>query len=303
MNTRSDKAIIVKPVAGMANRMFQLMVAHELQRRVGQDIAIYGYDVKEWGLTAPLPDLPKSARLLTIFGNNFNLDEYALALRLGVVDAVVVQGWGMRLSYFDGPERNAALFSAPDTPFYRGADDELVIHVRGGDAITTPFAQYYPMAISYYREVIASSGLKPVFVGQLHEGDYAQLVRDAFPDARFLDPAGEVEDFQTIRHARHASISVSTFSWLAAWFSTTLETIHMPVRGLFDPYEPKAMLIPLNDPRYRFWDTPFPDPEQRKQVDPVEWLSSREGTRELSRAEVRRQVLQAIAGGKPDARA
>jgi hypothetical protein len=60
-------------------------------------------------------------------------------------------------------------------------------------------------------------------------------------------------DFALMRAARHLVVSVSTFSWLAAWLSHA-ETITIPLTGFYNPAQrPDVNLLPLDDPRYRFY--------------------------------------------------
>lgn len=233
-----EQAIVIKHGLGqMANRMFQFMLATELQHRVGRDIPIYGYDIPEWDLKPNRPDGAFSGPAMTLKLQNFNLDEVAMGLKLRLLNKVVISGWGMRLSHYRDPAFYAELFTHGQTDFYRPADDEIVLHVRAADIMTGYHPRYFPMPVAYYREVIANSGLKPVFIGQIYEGAYAALLREAFPEAKFLPSASATADFQTIRHARHVGLSVSSFCWLATWLSKTAETVHMPVCGLFFPVQ------------------------------------------------------------------
>jgi hypothetical protein len=66
-----------------------------------------------------------------------------------------------------------------------------------------------------------------------------------------------MQDFDMIRQARHVLVSVSTFSWLAAWLGDA-ETIHLPLTGFFNPAHMRHInLAPVDDRRYRFYLFPF----------------------------------------------
>jgi hypothetical protein len=122
------------------------------------------------------------------------------------------------------------------------------------------------------------------------------LIRRRFPEAKFPPEASPVRDFETIRHARHVALSVSTFSWLAAWLSETVATIHMPICGLFDPLANTAMLVPVDDARFTFYRVPFPRPEQRRNLDLDAWLEGEHAVTALDRRDVARRVLHSLYG-------
>ena len=67
----------------------------------------------------------------------FDLDHTAYLLRTGVLRAIVLQGWGMRLAYYKSPQPYRELFGTTA----RGhalRDDGLLIHVRAGDIAPLP---------------------------------------------------------------------------------------------------------------------------------------------------------------------
>jgi len=65
-------------------------------------------------------------------------------------------------------------------------------------------------------------------------------------------------DFETIRQSRNVVIGVSTYSWLAAWLSQSLDNIYLTVSGLFNPIQkPSVDLLPFGDPRFKFFLFPI----------------------------------------------
>lgn len=265
--------------------MLQLMLAIELRNRTSPDVEIVGYHLPEWGLSAP-PSAPPGERPLFIDGHRFDLDKIACALRLGLVDDVIIRGWGMRLEYHSAPLPYAKLFQAKDAPFHPVDDDELIIHIRGEDILTGQHRKYFPLPLSYYEYLIQKTGLAPVFMGQLDDNFYTDLIRKRFPEARFLPPFSAVADFETIRNARHVVLSISSFSWLAAWISSSLQYIHVPMCGIFDPGLSKTLLLPVNDERYSFYDVPFPSMLERASIIYAEYLDADHAVRTLARSEV-----------------
>lgn len=287
------QCIVITPVGRMANQMFQLMLATELRRRSGLDIPILGYDLPEWGLTAPAGEVPAGVQTLTLSWNRFNLDWAAAALRLELADVVNIRGWGMRLEYYQGPAQFAAMFRAPAVDFHPTGENEIVLNVRGGDIISGWHKEYFPMPVAYYRRIIEQTGLRPVFVGETHDDGYGDLLRKSFPDARFPPHRSVISDFETVRNARHVALSVSSFSWLAAWLSDSAATIHMPLCGLFDPLGAE-MLVPANDARYRFYRVPFPEREARRGLDLRTWLLAPHAVDLLDRTIVTALVTRGI---------
>ncbi len=282
----SKKQIIIQPRGRLANQMLQLMLAIELKNRTSPDLEIIGYHLPEWGLSAPLNEVPSADRSLVLDGHSFDLDKVACALRLGLLDTVVIRGWGMRLEYHRDPLPYAELFQATDTPIHRLDDSEILIHIRGEDVLTGYHPKYFPLPMSNYEFLVENTGLSPVFIGQLDDNFYTELIHKRFPGARFLPPSSPVTDFETIRNAHHVALSISSFSWLAAWISPSLENIHMPVCGMFDPQRAKTMLLPVHDQRYSFYDVPFPSMHSRQSLNFSEYLDTDHTTRALARSDV-----------------
>lgn len=252
----------------MGNQMFQVMLAAELMRRVG-GATVSGYDLPDWGLKArPGDKIVEPA--LVLRRHVFDLDETARRLASGAIATVVIEGWGMRLDYFGGPERYRKLFrSSVISP--QLSDKDLLINIRAEDIADGRHPKYYPLPFSFYEKVVDLTGLRPVFMGQVGPGQYTDALRKRFSGAEFLPSSSPIRDFQTIRSAKHVVLGVSSFSWLAAWLSETTESIHLPIAGLFDPRNGETMLLPVEDCRYKFYDIDFPGMEQRKSIELVSW--------------------------------
>ena len=150
------------------------------------------------------------------------------------------------------------LFRAPG---HLGSDfpNELVCPVRGAETLGAIHPGYTLIPTSFYKELREKTGRRLAFVGQLGDDPYSKQLRESFPNDIFLESNGALADFQTIRKARHIVLPVSTFAWLAAWMSDA-EQIHLPVFGLYNPARwPKHDLLPIGEPRYRFYQFPIQD--------------------------------------------
>jgi hypothetical protein len=134
-------------------------------------------------------------------------------------------------------------------------EDEIAVHVRAGDLFDrNPHRDYPPVPVGFYDQLIAESGLRPVFFGQLDEGRYVSALRDRFPGARFLPLTSAVEDFTRLMLSRNIVCSMSSFCWLASWLSPHAQRIVLPISGLFDPTQRSDVdLLPHADRRYAFY--------------------------------------------------
>lgn len=272
--------VIVEPRGRFANLMFQYMLAEQIRRRLGERARVHGPGLPEWGWPAdPVPTAP--VRPLVLRGHAFDLDEVAYLLRSGVHDALLIQGWGMRVEYFPDRAAVARLFTSDAVPAPVD-DDEVLVHVRAEDIESGRFRGYYPLPFAFHDAVIAAEGRRPVFMGQLQPGPYADALRARFPSARFLPAGTPLADFQTLRSARCVALSVSSFAWLAAWLSDVAQTIHYPVAGIFDPRRGVQNLAPVGDPRYRFWEVEFPTMAQRAGIpSAAEWAGGPRSVRPM----------------------
>jgi hypothetical protein len=290
--TSEEPLIAIMSSGRMGNRMFQLMLAHEIRNRAGVG-QILGCHLPRWGLISQLPEVAPEPYVVLV-NHAFDLDHAAYLLRTGVLRSIVIQGWGMRLAYYRSPEPYRALFQTSE----RGhalRDDELLIHVRAGDILDLHHPYYFPMPFSFYEEVIAASGLKPVFIGQLNDDPYSNALRLRFAGAKFLARRSSIADFTTIRQARHVVLSVSSFSWLAAWLSESAVSVHMPIHGLFDPANGQTFLLPVDDPRWRFYAVDVPERATHPGIDVAAWAERTRSLGMLSEGQVRTLAMRGIA--------
>ena len=289
--TGEEPLIAILPSGGMGNRMFQVMLAHEIRNRAGVG-HIAGCHLPRWGLEAPLPDAPPEPYVV-LLNHAYDLDHAAYLLRTGIVRAIMLVGWGMRLAYYKSPEPDRALFQTTARS-HALRDDELLIHVRGDDILDLHHPYYFPMPFSYYEEVIAASGLSPVFIGQLDDNPYSDALRRRFAGAKFLARRSSIEDFTTIRQARHVVLSISSFCWLAAWLSEKALSVHMPVYGLFEPRNGQTFLLPVDDSRWRFYAVDVPERATHHSLDVVAWAERTRSLGRLDEAQVRTLAIRGI---------
>jgi hypothetical protein len=246
---------VIEQVNRLGNNMLQYMFARAVQRYAKRQVVLCGYDMPLWGLVSPFS--PPSTLNAPCVSSHLTEARYVAE----VIDRLAVRAVRMT----DLCLRLESLLPAQDYvdafPLIDGCGrtfpaDRLVIHIRAGDVVQENFhAGYGPLPMSYYKTLIRETGLTPVFVGEVHTEPYASKLRAAFRDAEFIS-ASVMDDFQTLRRAKNLALSVSTFSWLAAYFSAA-DAIHLPVAGFLNPLgQPDMDALPLDDARFRFRTVP-----------------------------------------------
>ena len=246
--------IHIVPAGDVGNQMLQLIYARALADRLG-GARITGYDLPIWGLRAP-DDKARYHKPLIVGGHLQDPDLIVALVKKFGLRAFYLRTFRFRVEDFPDRASIQTLFDGGTADVEGFGDDVLVINIRGLETLGGVHEDYGPLPFSYYRHLIERTGLKPVFMGQLGDDFYSKALRARFPDARFVSSRGALGDFETIRRSKHIAISVSTFSWLAAWLSDAA-TIHMPLSGMFNPAQrPEINLLPVGDHRYRFYAFP-----------------------------------------------
>ena len=242
--------VVMRNFGGLGNRMIRFMVADRIARELG-GWPVVGYDLSEWGMASPVEHPLQGRGFNTNWHHRIDIPAIARRAREEAVDYVEVDTFGQRLEYFADRRDHFARLFAP-APAFPVADDELAINIRAGDIVDGFHRDYTPLPLAFYHRLLAQTGLKPVFVGQLEDNWYTRALRDQFPQARYLSGT-PMEDFQTLRGARNVMLAVSTFSWLAAWLSDSVQQVHMPLAGLVHPEQrPDIDLASVDDPRWQF---------------------------------------------------
>ena len=242
-------ALILRPHGRLGNHILQWITAQTLAAQV-PGLSLHNFALPPWGLAAGgyrrrqpfLPALTAQDSDLNLAANLMRSGEMPLAR----LSAMVLQAdvWG-------DPERFRRLLPLEDRPVETAGPDEILLNVRAEEILKARHPDYGPIPVGFYHAVLRETGLRPVFMGQLGEDSYSQLLRRSFPKARFLPSQGVRGDFDAMRRARHLALSVSTFSWAAGWLSQA-ESVHVPVLGFFNPAQrPDIALLPRGESRFR----------------------------------------------------
>jgi hypothetical protein len=240
----------------LGNRMFECMLAHSIAERI-PGLVVAGPTLLEWGLRAAKLPLPE--RHARIGGHRVDVQRLAYLIGADLIDGILTLALGCRMELLPTRATAARLFPANLAEGTPTPEDALVISIRAAEILGPRHPGYRPLPIAFYARLIQETGRHPVFIGQIGDDVYSQALRARFPQATFLPSSGPMQDFATLRRARHLVCSISTFAWLACWLSDA-ETVHMPIAGQYHPkLKQEVDLLPVADPRYRFHLFP-PDP-------------------------------------------
>lgn len=241
----------VIPVGNLANQMLQLVFLENLRRRLPA-LQITGVQLPLWGIERPPATLTPPPKL-RLYGQFVDRERLIDLLEDGRLTDFEFAALGFRMENLLPREDVARLFPPLAQPAASTGPDELLLNVRGAEILQDVHEDYGPLPVAYLRQLVDATGLKPVLMGQLGDDWYSDALREAFPGCRQMPSQGALVDFDVIRNAHHIAMSLSSFSWLASWLSRA-QSIHMPVVGILNPDQrPEINLLPVDDPRYRFY--------------------------------------------------
>ncbi len=241
----------IEPRGGTANQLLQFFFAANIQR-LCENLEVTGCNVPEWGLVSKKTDyLPK--RELVLSGNYLFCDDIVKIISSKLCRNIALKGQAFRLSNYARPEYYRPMIKSSIGEVAGYGEGHVVFHIRGGDILQPAHRDYYPIPFSYIDAVLKKADASPVFLGQMGESYYSEKLRERYPHAIFSPPKTAVEDFETLRHSHQIAVSISSFSWTAAWLSHA-KTIHLPVAGFLHPLQrPDIDLLPVEDARYKFY--------------------------------------------------
>lgn len=250
-----SKHIIIRSYGKLGNQMFQYMLAETIRRRVPNSIVV-GHDLPEWNLSER-DELKRQAFAIAVRGHAIPLDALVrLARRTHHLD-IMIETLSCRHHYYENDIDHFRKIFVESNNGPAPNENELVINIRLAEVLDGVHRNYFPLPIAWYETLIRQTGLSPIFVGQIGDNVYSQALLTRFPEARVHPSHSPIADFDFLRKATHIVPAISTFSWLAAWLSKA-RTIFMPVAGMFNPLaRPDNDLLPVNDRRYRFYNSPF----------------------------------------------
>jgi hypothetical protein len=292
---RRARRVQIAPVGNVGNQMLQYMTAMQIRRRAS-GVDICGHRMPLWGRTKGCE--PLRGRRVAVSGVDIPVEAIARALRLRVVDELLLLGLSLDVSVLGAPDEYRNTFVPARSVEIDTFPEDLVVSVRAAEVLGDVHPDYGPLPLSIIDHVIGASGRRPVFVGQLGTDAYSTELRRRYPGAAFRPSQGPLEDFETLRHATSLLVSVSTFAWLAGWLSYNASAVHVPMLGFLNPAQrPDIDLLPTTDDRYHFYEC---DVRRWRGTDAdFDSLWSDREHRTLSREEVDERRAEAHGRTKP----
>ena len=240
----------VEPHGGFASRMFQYMVALKFMT-LAPGCRIANVNLPDWNIALPPVALPAPAEAAAA-QHEIDLRALAERVRSGAVRSVVYSGIGLHMANFMPVQAYRNIFAANVAPPFAFGEDDLVCPLGSETTAEEAGPLHSLTPVEFYREIIAETGLRPVFVGHAVPPAYLDLLRAQIPQAQFLASGSPFLDFLAILRTKHIVVGVNSFAWLAAWLSKA-ERIFMTVSGFFNPMQYSFVnLLPINDTRYLF---------------------------------------------------
>ncbi|MCU0801110.1 MAG: hypothetical protein MUD11_04930 [Rhodobacteraceae bacterium] len=249
-----NPALILRPHGRLGNHILQWATGQTLARMV-PGLTLHGFDLPHWGLSGG-GYRRRQWFLPAITQQDTDLRLVAEMMRAGTLPLARLWCMVLQADMWGEPERFRRLLPLSGREVQTAGAGEILLNVRADEILRARHPDYGPIPLGFYMSVLRNTGLRPVFMGQLGADDYSCLLKESFPEARFIPSQGELGDFEAMRRARHLAISVSTFSWAAGWLSEA-ESVHMPLLGFCNPAQrPDISLVPQWDARYSFYGFP-----------------------------------------------
>jgi hypothetical protein len=281
------RVVVMRHRGNLANKMVQYMGALTIANRI-RDCTIVNVSIPEWGIEIPNDTQDQ------IFFDNVDLwtwdafrphvEELCLVANRSQSIRIMMADHLQRMEFLMHPESYQAIFPRSSHLPHQMTEKDLLINIRTAE-ILDGIPHYPLLPIAFYEDVVARTGLNPVFVGQLTPSEYVRQLRDRFPKARVIESQGARADFDLIRSAKNIVVAISTFSWLAAWLSEA-KTIIVPLSGFYNPAHHREIdLLPVDDIRYRYFLFPlnYGLPE-KESLQHHEWMKGH--WKEISRNQV-----------------
>jgi hypothetical protein len=159
-----------------------------------------------------------------------------------------LNGLFLRYEYFRPHKeviRSNWLWTPPRPPL---GPDDLTIHIRAGDVYPGPRFKgrlppdYHTLPFSFYERVIGERSWSSIRIVSEDADDL--MVRKLVARFGATPISGAVmDDFRLLRASSNLVLSVSSFSWWAAWLSEA-RRIYVPLAGLYDPERVAARVHP-----------------------------------------------------------
>lgn len=247
--------IWLKSRGGPANRALSYLVAHKI-KSLSPRTQIQNINLPEWGWDHrgfPAPVVERSCKLGAF---RFWLDVHGLAdcLSRGEIDCLEHDAFAFNVDFLPSRDEARNILNSIKTPqkMVGLGSKYLLCNIRAGEILHGKHRPYMPLPPTYFQKLVSDSGCSPVFMGQLEDNPYMEDLRRSFPNAAYLTGQSVEEDFAMLQDSKNVALSISTFSWLAAWLGHA-ERIYLPMGGIFHPnFQRQQNFVVTGDPAYRY---------------------------------------------------
>lgn len=208
----------------------------------------------------------------TLTGHNINLESI---LSKKSHRFITLAGYFMRYEYYKKYKeaiKKDWLFQAKRFQF---GERDISIHIRSGNIwqVNSPghvHGAHCALPFSFYQSILEQPHWDNIYIVTADPDDL-MVLKVARQFSAHVQSSSVDDDFNFLMSSPNVVLSVSTFSWWAAWLSDA-KRIFFPISGLFDPsFRPDINLVPDDEPRYQFIGFKNQDPwkgteEQRRQL-------------------------------------
>jgi len=157
---------------------------------------------------------------------------------------VIISGYYQDYRYYKGRRSLVSSLLDLKPPLRSPGKRDVVLHFRGTDLSSAQ------MPLGYYCWILANERFERLWIVTDDPGHEAVLkLADLYPSTVVSD--GVISDFPFIMAAKTIILTVSTFSWMAAWLSNA-DKIYFPLGSslpLFDKDGDRRLIV-TDDPRY-----------------------------------------------------
>ena len=245
-------SIAIRPRGNLGNQMLQYLFALRLKEHL-PDLQVMDVNLQPWGI-ALKRSRPKAFQP-SIKLQDPDFEAVVSVLRRHSDADVKLRAVPTQVENLASVSYARSVFPRYEGATYRPSPDEVIINVRAKEILGNCHPDYGPIPINFYKSLVGSLQMKPVFLGQLEEDYYSNALRQNFQNAKFIPSQGVLQDFESIRSAYHLIPAISTFSWLAAWLGTG--EVYMPALGGMNPLQrADTWLLPVDQERWRFYKFP-----------------------------------------------
>ena len=183
---------------------------------------------------------------------------------------IFLHGFFQRVEYYEPYKEKIRKWFAINEDYRKPGENDLVIHVRGGDLYKRHGnSQHTPLPFSYYKGIIESMDYEKLYIVTERKDDIiVQRIHKAY-DSEIISQS-IMQDYYFMLHARHLVLSVCTIAWWAGWLGEA--TVHFPLTGYWHPDSVRSDInLRVYSNRYIYYDLGIQD----------NWSASEEQIKEL----------------------